>query len=207
LRKIACIVAIAALLAWSASLQATDSTRKLYKWVDEQGVVHYGDRIPPEYASQEQHIFNSKGVEVERRDALKSPDQMAADEQKKLDAQERQNRDRNLLNTYVSVQEIERLRDQRLALVSDQMKVTSQFLEILHGRLQKLEANSMHFKPYSSEPNAPRLPDQIADDLVHLHKDIHTQEQNLRQKQSDEAAMRAQFDSDLSRFKDLKGIH
>ena len=23
-----------------------------YKWVDEQGVVHYGDNIPPQYAQQ-----------------------------------------------------------------------------------------------------------------------------------------------------------
>jgi len=43
-----------------------------YKWVDEQGVTHYGDHIPPEYASQEQHIMNSQGVEISRLDAQKS---------------------------------------------------------------------------------------------------------------------------------------
>ena len=49
-------------------------------------------------------------------------------------------RDRNLLNTYGSVAEIERLRDQRLALVADQIKVKGQFLEILNGQLEKLRS-------------------------------------------------------------------
>ena len=61
----------------------------------------------------------------------RSPEQAAAEEQKQLDAEQRQTRDKNLLNTYVSVQEIERLRDQRLTLLADQIKVTSQFLDTL----------------------------------------------------------------------------
>jgi len=39
---------------------------------------------------------------------------MAADERKRLEAEQNQPRDKNLLNTYASVQEIERLRDQRV---------------------------------------------------------------------------------------------
>jgi hypothetical protein len=112
-----------------------------------------------------------------------------------------------LLNTYVSVQEIERLRDQRMTLLSDQIKVTSQFLEGLNGRLKKLRAASMRFKPYSDDPNAAAMPDQIAEDLVRQGNDIRTQEQNLREKRSEEATMGKQFESDIQRFKELKGIH
>jgi hypothetical protein len=65
----------------------------------------------------------------------------------------------------------------------------------------------MRFKPYSSDRNAPAMPDQIADDLVHVGNDIHTQEQNLRGKRSEEATMSIQFESDIDRFKELKGIH
>jgi hypothetical protein len=111
------------------------------------------------------------------------------------------------LNTYVSLQEIERLRDQRLALLADQMKVTTQFLEILAGRLRKIETLGLRYQPYNSDPRAPVMPDQVAEDLVRMGTDIHTQEQNLREKQNEEATMRAQFDSDIARFKELKGIH
>jgi hypothetical protein len=181
--------------------------RTMYKWVDEQGVTHYGDRIPPEYASQEQHVINSQGVEVKTLEAQKTPEQLAAEDQKKLDAEQRQNRDKNLLNTYVSVQEIERLRDQRVTLLSDQIKVTSSFLELLNTKLKKLRISSMRFKPYSADPNAPAMPDQLADDLVRVGNDIRTQEQNLHEKRSEESTMKKQFESDIDRFKELKGIH
>jgi hypothetical protein len=208
LKNVALILCAIALLAPSAYAadNTTDNGRVLYKWVDKDGVNHYGDRIPPEYAAQEQHVMNSRGVEIRQVEAQKSAEQMASEEQKRLDAEQRQVRDKNLLNTYVSVQEIERLRDQRIQLLTDQIKVTSQFLETLDGRMKKLRADSMRFKPYNSDPKAPSMPDQVAEDLVRLSSDMHTQEQNLRQKRSEEATMSIQFESDIDRFKELKHI-
>jgi hypothetical protein len=202
---IVCAIALLAPAAYAADT-TTDNGRVLYKWVDKDGVNHYGDRIPPEYASQEQHIMNARGVEIRQVEAQKSAEQTASEEQKRLDAEQRQVRDKNLLNTYVSVQEIERLRDQRIQLLTDQIKVTSQFLETLDGRMKKLRADSMRYKPYNSDPKAPSMPDQIAEDLVRLSSDMHTQEQNLRQKRSEEATMSIQFESDIDRFKELKHI-
>jgi hypothetical protein len=194
-------------LAERAGAGAAEKSSKFYKWVDQQGVTHYGDHIPPEYASQEREIINARGVEIDHLDAQKSPDQLAAEDQRRIDAESAGSRDRNLLNTYVSLQEIERLRDQRLALLTDQIKVTSQFLDSLNGKMRKLQDSSRRFKPYNADPKAPRMPDQVAEDLVRLGTDIRTQEQNLQQKRTDDANMRAQFESDIARFKELKGIH
>src|SRR5271170_4720203 len=72
----------------------------VYKWVDEQGVTHYGDRIPPEYAAQEQHVMNAQGIEINHLEAQKTPEQLAVEEQKTLEAQQSRNRDKNLLSTY-----------------------------------------------------------------------------------------------------------
>jgi hypothetical protein len=181
--------------------------RTVYKWVDAQGETHYGDHIPPEYAGQEQHLMNSRGVEIGRQDAQKTPEQQAAEEQQRADAAQSAARDRNLMSTYASVQEIERLRDQRLQLVTDQIKVTSQFLDTLNGKLKSLRASSMHYKPYNTDPKAQPMPDQIAEDLVHVGNDIRTQDQNLRQKRTEAETMSRQFESDIARFKELKGIH
>ena len=76
---------------WAASGSSTtpNNGRVLYKWVDSEGVTHYGDRIPPEYASQEQHVMNARGIEIGHLDAQKTPEQLAADEAKKLDAEQR----------------------------------------------------------------------------------------------------------------------
>jgi hypothetical protein len=205
-KNVAWILGLSVLVAATAFAQQAAPGRVLYKWVDADGVTHYGDRIPPEYVSQEQHVLSSRGVEINRLEAQKTPEQMAADDQKKLDAQQRENRDKNLLSTYVSVQEIERLRDQRLTLLTDQIKVTNQFLETLDGRMKKLRSESMLFRPYSADPRAIPMPDQVAEDLVRLITDIHTQEQNLRQKRSEESTMSIQFESDIDRFKELKHI-
>jgi hypothetical protein len=207
LNKVSWILCFSALMAGAAVAGgAPGNGRVLYKWVDSQGVTHYGDRVPPEYAGQEQHMINGQGVEISHQEAQKSPDQLAADEKRRQDQEDRLNRDRNLLSAYASVGEIERIRDQRLALVSDQIKVTTQFLENLNGRMKKMRVNAMHFKPYNGDPKAPAMPDQVAEDLVRLSNDIHTQEQNLEQKRGEESTMKKQFENDIDRFKELKHI-
>jgi hypothetical protein len=186
---------------------STAPTRKVYEWVDSQGVTHYGDQIPPEYAAKEHRVISPDGTELEHTDAQRSPEQMAEEEQKKLDASQRAIRDRNLLNSYTSVQEIEHLRDQRLTLVTDQIKVTGQFLDTLNKKMTGLRTASARFKPYSQDPKAPPMTDQLAEDLVRVGSDIITQEENLREKRSEAATMSRQFESDIARFKELKGIH
>lgn len=195
------------LICAGAPAGAQDAGRKLYKWTDSQGQVHYGDHVPDEYANQERRIFNKQGVEVGKVEAQKSPEQAAIDDQKNLATEEGHRRDRNLVTTFGSVEEIERLRDQRLGLLADQIKVATQFLEILHSRLDKLRSDAMRFKPYSDKPGAAKMPDLMAEDLARVGGDIHTQEDNLRQKRSEEADLRAQFISDIARYKELKGIN
>ena len=195
------------LVAAGAPAGAQDAARKLYKWTDEQGQVHYGDHVPDAYANQERHVFNKQGVEVGKIEAQKSPELAAIEEQKIQAAEERRRRDKNLVITYGSVEEIERLRDQRLGLLANQIKVASQFLEILNGRLEKLRSDSMRFKPYSDKVGAPKLPDLMAEDLARVGADIQTQEDILRQKRAEEGDLRAQFGADITRYKELKGLN
>ncbi|HMH87008.1 MAG TPA: DUF4124 domain-containing protein [Steroidobacteraceae bacterium] len=211
MKNVAWILCVCALLALrvaegAAPTGPANNGRVLYKWVDSDGVTHYGDRVPPEYASQEQHVLNSRGYEIDHRDAQKTAQQVAADERKRLEAEQSQTRDKNLLSTYASVQEIERLRDQRVQLVADQIKVTNQFLETLNGRMKKMRADTLRFRPYSDDPRAPPMPDQMAEDLVRLTTDMRTQQQNLQQKRAEESSMSIQFESDIDRFKELKHI-
>jgi Domain of unknown function (DUF4124) len=210
IRRIRPIVIAGLLLPCVIALAASSSTtsgRKVYKWTDEKGVVHYGDQVPPEYSQQERHVVNPQGVEVDILGAQKTPEEIAAEEKKLRDAKLQRDRDVNLLNTYVSVQEIERLRDSRVTLLVDQVKVTNQFIEQLSSRMRKLQMDSMRYRPYSNLPGAQPMPAGLVDDLVRTGNDIRTQRQNLQQKQQEEKAMRENFARDIERFKQLKGIH
>ena len=63
LKNVAVILCAVTLLA-STSFGAAPGTapgRTVYKWVDEHGMTHYGDRIPPEYATQERHESSGGG--------------------------------------------------------------------------------------------------------------------------------------------------
>jgi uncharacterized protein DUF4124 len=206
-RLLSTSVLIAAAVLTASAWGAGNSDRKVYKWVDDQGVTHYGDQIPPEYAAREHGLINNQGIEVEHTPAQKTPEQLAAEDQKKLDADQRASRDHNLLSTYGSVQEIERLRDQRLSLITDQIKLKEQFLETLNAKMNKLKVTSALYKPYNSDPKAPPMTDQLAEDLVRVGSDIHTQEENLREKRTEQTNMNQEFESDIARFKELKGIH
>ena len=55
-----------------------------YKWTDEQGVVHYGDSVPPQYSQQERAVLNSRGIEVRKLDAQMTPEQIAAGERTQI---------------------------------------------------------------------------------------------------------------------------
>ena len=183
--------------------------RTLYKWVDEQGVTHYGDHIPPEYAAQEQHVINSQGVEIEPPRGAEDP-RAAGRRRTKEDStrEQRANRDKNLLNTYASVQEIERLRDQRLTLLADQIKVTEQFLEVLNGKHEKA-ARRQHALQAVQQRSQGARPCRIKWPRIWCASATTSarRSRTCAQKRSEEATMSKQFESDIDRFKELKGIH
>jgi hypothetical protein len=183
---------------------SSDKEETVYKWVDEKGVVHYGDSVPAQYASRERRILNEHGVEVGVLEAQKSADQLRADEnQRRLLAGARQ-RDQILLTTYVSAAQIEQLRDERLDVIEGQVKVTTQYLDTLQGRMDRLHSQALFFKPYSSSAGAGPMPDQLAADLIRTVNEIRAQKRNLDRKKREQETLRAQFQADLDRYRQLK---
>ena len=49
-----------------------------YKWVDEQGVTHYGDSVPAEYSQREKRVLKQHGVELQKQQAEMTPAESAA---------------------------------------------------------------------------------------------------------------------------------
>ena len=175
-----------------------------YRWVDENGVVHYGDRLPPQYAKKESAILNKQGVEVGHTEAQKSADQVA-EEQRRHDAVLRQKQhDAFLLTTYTSVKDIEALRDERLDQISGQRRAAEAYVESLHTRLNNLQTRARNFAPYSDKPDARRMPDDLAEDLVRAVNEMRTQRSVLATKDAEEDAMRQQFQADIDRYRELR---
>jgi hypothetical protein len=187
----------------AASGATSSSPSQTYRWIDDKGEIHYGDSVPPEYAGRERSVLNGQGVEVGHVDAPKTPAQLAAQAQAEELARQNAQRDQTLLSTYVSVKDIEALRDERLAQIDGQLQATSTYMESLASRLGALQERAQQFKPYSSDPNARRMPDDLAEDLVRTSNELHNQRKGLDDKRREQAEMRAQFESDIQRFREL----
>ena len=199
-----CAVAAAAATAATAAAPSAPMTpSKTYRWVDEKGVVHYGDSVPSEYAQKERSVLNGQGVEVGHVEGRKSPAELAQDAQAAQLARQRAQHDQTLLATYVSAKDIEALRDERLAQIDGQLQASSTYIESLATRLGALQERAMQFKPYSSDANARRMPDELAEELVHTANEARNQRKALEAKRKEQADMRAQFEADIQRFREL----
>ncbi len=197
-----------------AIAHATDTGgHTMYRWRDAQGRLQTGDSVPPEYSAQDVEVLNSRGVVVGTREGARSPAQRAATESRLAsEAAARQTvlrqrqRDQNLLATYLTVEEIELLRDRRLDLVEGQLRVATQYLESLRARLVKLQGNAANFRPYNGKTTGPALPPGLAEDLVRTMNDVQTQERNLATKREDFRRISNEFARDIARFRELKRL-
>lgn len=183
---------------------------KLYRWVDEDGVVHYGDSIPAKYAELERQVVNEHGITVGVMHAKKTEEELAEDarlEELRVEEELQRRRDQALLATYLTIDEIEMHRDRRVELFQAQARVTELYLRNLQRRMDSLREEASKFRPYSEDPDAPMIDPDLADDIAQTKATIGRHEENLRKFESDEQNIVARFDGDIDRFKELKGLN
>jgi hypothetical protein len=205
------LVAAAIALPSIGSAQSRGDGARLYKWTDRDGVVHYGDKVPPEYANLDRNVLNNQGVPVGFEEGEVTPEERAVLEQRERQREaarvardEIARRDHMLVQTYLAVSDIEDLRDRRLELLESQIKVTELYLNNLRKRLVGLQAEASDFKPYTTRADAPQVPENLALDVRRTTASISLYEQTLSRTRSDQQALRASFDNDISRFRELK---
>lgn len=204
-RTIIAIVLAALLPVWAFAAQ----NNAVYRWVDKDGVLHYGDSVPAEYAEIEKQVINDAGVTVGVVRGKKTDEEIAEELRLAQIAKEteKQRRDDSaLLATYQNIDEIVMHRDRRVELFKAQARVTELYLKNIKRRLDSLMEVSSKYRPYSSDPDAEMIDPDLVEDINVTRKTIGRHEMNLSRFQSDEEKIVARFDGDINRFKKLKGI-
>ncbi len=182
---------------------------KTYKWQDESGVPSYGDSIPPEAAEQEKQILNDAAITVDVLRGKKTEEEKAEEARLLRVAEERElqrRADQALLATYLSVEEIEMHRDRRVELFQAQARVTELYLKNLRNRQEWLQMSASKYRPYSDDPNAEMITPDLLDDMNETKDTIARHEQNLKRYKREENEMNSRFETDIQRFRKLKGI-
>jgi uncharacterized coiled-coil protein SlyX len=175
-----------------------------YKWVDENGVIHYGDTVPAEYSQREQTVLNSQGVVTAKRLAEMSPREAAAYAAKQKEESRKKQHDMFLISTYPSVKEIENVRDARLDQINGQITAAEAYIASLTTRVDGLKQRSLNYAPYSTKPGARRMPDDLAEEMVRAMSELRTQNSALTVKRTEFKGVQDQFDADITRFKELR---
>jgi hypothetical protein len=189
---------------------AAAEQQKLYRWVDNDGVIHYGDYVPAKYADMEKQVLNEHGVTVDILRGKRTAEQIAEDirmAELKRQAQLQRRADEALLATYLSVDEIVMHRDRRVELFQAQSRVTELYLRNMMHRMTELREEAFKYQPYSSNPDAAMIDPDLAEDILVTKATIKRHEENLERFREGEQNIVARFDGDITRFKSLKGLN
>lgn len=180
---------------------------KLYKWVDENGKVHYTDTPPPEASKNERQVLNEQGMVTETLAREKTPEELAAEKereaelerQRKLEEQQAA-KDRMLLATYTSTEELELARDGRIQALDAQIKVVSGSISTLEKRLADLEQQAAAFR----NNNKP-VPEPVQKQIEETREELLHNQKFLIETQQKQDDIDQRFAQDIARFKELKG--
>jgi hypothetical protein len=182
------------------------SDEAVYRCKSVTGQYYYGQNIPAECMNADIEVLDRSGRVLRVIAAPKSPDELArekaAEDAKKAAAL----RDKTLLDTYGSVDEIVRLRDQRIEQIDQQNLVTQQYISSLRERESRLMSSVQRFRPYSPKATAPALPEQIAEEIINTVKGLQVYQQELAKNNGTRDKLVAEFNADIARFKELRRI-
>jgi hypothetical protein len=200
------------LLSFSALAQTPPAASReaFYRCRNASGQTLYGDSMPMGCQGQDTEVLNARGVQLRMIEGEKTRVTRMAREDQEAKAMAARNaqaqRDRVLYETYLTVADIERLRDQRLDMLAGQYRLTEQNIAGLHERQKRLATQVARFKPYADNPSAPPLPDHLAEEMVNTVNGLKVYEETLQKNRVEQAEVTASFGGDIKRFKELKGI-
>jgi len=180
----------------------------LFKWTDENGKVHYGDHVPPEYATQERKVLNEQGVEMKTLEAAKTPEQIAEEERLAAERKEQEriaadqaSHDRMLLATFSTEDDMVMTRDGKIAAIDAQLRATRERIEKLEIGLSQRTHEAAELER-SGKP----ISDALHEEILGTRGQIQRHLDYIASKRREQEDMRTQFEADILRFRELKAV-
>jgi len=178
---------------------------KIFKWVDEKGVTHYGETIPPEYKNQASTEMSKHGITVRKVEAANTgleqkkvaEEKAIKDREEKQRAFEQRRRDMALMNTYTSAREIDEHRERTLQAPMQTLKGVEPRLKKAQDRLASLESQAAALAKKGKPTDL--LDQDIADEKAEIDSMKADMDRGLAQIE----AIKVKFDADKKRYLEL----
>lgn len=185
----------------SASLVNHAHADAIYKWQDADGVIHYGNVMPPQAAGRPVTTFDKRGLVIQKTGPAPTAEQRQQEEaqqasqaKQQRDLMEQKRHDSALLNTYSSANEIDIARRDNLQQIQQVITgIEAQMQPLLKKRQDMLDRNDN--QPPTAGLQAERY--QANEQRI---QDLSGQLDNKKQELS---ATQARFDADKQRYIEL----
>lgn len=185
----------------------------IYCWKDDAGETHCGDSVPPDQSRFDRNVRNEQGIILRFEEGEITPEeQQAILERMRLETEAQRAReeaeryDRVLLDSYEDVDDIEARRDRFLEQFQGEIIVTELYLGNLGNKLETLMERASPYAPYNESPDADQIPENLALDIQRTRSSIDRFTRRLQQIHVDQQRTREQFEKDIVRFRELRGI-
>ena len=195
-----------------AATLAAMPAHALFKCVDEKGVTHYGDTMPPQCAKKAITEMSKQGSIVKQYDAPFTPEQLKAqaeerERRKENDKKlaEQRLKDHALISTYGSEREFDMARDKDLATLDARKRALISRNEDVDQQLTKNQNEMEFYKAGKSKTSKTKeAPPQLVQDFNRAKNDRTNLDHELAKVDTDRAAVTARYDAEKSRWKKLK---
>lgn len=196
------IVTLFTLIAGSDVLAQT-----VYRWVDDQGEVHYGHAVPPEHAARGYERLGPDGVVRERVEPAMTPEQIAErreymrrERERASAARDQESRDRLLLATYRSNEDLMASLERRLLSINSQRASIRTAIRLVDHRFENLVSRAAEHTRYADE-----VPDTLESSVAETRTELIRLRRDLAELDHREERTREEFRADLDRFRELTG--
>jgi hypothetical protein len=196
------------LLAIALCLSASPSgAANLYKWVDDDGSVHYSSRLPPGQHKKSHQQISREGVVLSTKDAAKTDEELAEEAKQAEEAAEakrlkeiQDKKDRVLLLTFSNEEELEQVRDNRIEVIDSVIRLINSSIETTQEKLDKLQLSAE--QNYTSKGED--VPGGLAQKIEHFERKINSRNIQLEAKTEEKEKIREKYEADLKRYRELK---
>ena len=195
---------LAMLMLATAMLMAPAVRAATYKWVDDQGTVHYTDKMPPEAVNKGSVELNKQGVPIKKTDPALSPEQRRAreaeDERTRQAAKIRdeiQRKDRALLQTYTTESEIDLSKKRALGTIDGQIQSAQGYIATLNKRKEDI---TNRIAALGGKPQ----PASLEREMVNVNEELDKQADLIAVKRKEMVAVTARYDADKQRWRELR---
>lgn len=182
------------LIVSSASVHGADSEKapKLFRWTDENGVAHYGDRIPPQYVQKGYKVISEQGITVFTIEPSSLSPELEARHQNLT------THDRGLLLSYNNVDEIIASRDRKLGELDGVISLTNDIIQMIQSRFRDLARNAGDY-----ERNNQPVPADLQAAISSSQAKLNDYQKLVGQHQAKRDQVARQFDADIKRYREL----